>query len=131
MITNDSGIISSDSYVSSILHENCTWTIISDTPQSKIYLSFTHIDIVHGLDNSFNTIINQTTEVCVHPAYHTIIRVLDGRDLDAPEIIKLCDSDRIPPTVVSNGPAMLIEFTGNTIGLDSFSAVYSVRSIGR
>lgn len=67
----------------------------------------------------------------MHPLYHTVIRVLDGRDLDAPEIIKLCDSDQIPPIIVSNGPAMLIMITGNAKGLDSFSAVYSVRSIGQ
>ncbi|VVC39263.1 EGF-like, conserved site,EGF-like calcium-binding domain,CUB domain,EGF domain,EGF-like calcium- [Cinara cedri] len=129
LITNDSGIISSDPYVSSILHENCTWTIISDIPQSKIYLSFTHIDIVNSVNDSYNMITNQTTGVSIPPRYHKTIRILDGRDLDAPEIINLCNSDQIPPIIVSNGPAMIIEFTGNSIGLDSFSAVYSVRSI--
>lgn len=114
-----------------MLQENCTWTIVSDIPQSKVYLSFTHIDIVHNLDNFYNDMTNQTDGVCVHPLYHTIIRVLDGPDIHAPEIIKLCNSDQIPPIVVSNGPAMLIEFTGNFNQLDSFSAVYSVRSIGQ
>ncbi|VVC39264.1 EGF-like, conserved site,EGF-like calcium-binding domain,CUB domain,EGF domain,EGF-like calcium- [Cinara cedri] len=127
LITNDSGIITSDP--SSVLHENCTWTIISDTPQSKVSLTFTHIDIVHNLAITSVKITNQTNDVCNNPYYSTIIRVLDGSDSDAPEIIKLCNSDRIPSIIVSNSPAIRIEFTGNSNGLDSFSAEYSVRSI--
>lgn len=113
-----------------MLHENCTWTIISNTPQSKVTLTFTHIDIVHNLADNSIIVSNQTNDVCANSYYRTIIRILDGPDLDAPEITKLCNSDQIPPVIVSNGPTMRIEFTGNSNGLDSFSAEYSVRSIG-
>lgn len=117
--------------MSSVLHENCTWRIISDSPLSKVTLTFTHIDIVHNLADIPVSISNRTDDACANSHYRTVIRVLDGRDSDAPEITKLCNSDRIPPVIVSNGPAMLVEFTGNANGLDSFSAEYSVRSIGR
>jgi len=56
---------------------------------------------------------------------------LDGPDSDAPEITKFCKSNPIPPPIVSNGPAMRIEFTDNSGALDSFTALYSVRSVGQ
>lgn len=73
---------------------------------------------------------NVTDVVCSQKLFHTIFRVLDGRDADAPELIKFCKSYPVPPPIVSNGPAMRVEFTDNSGGLDSFVAVYSVRSTG-
>lgn len=113
-----------------MLHENCSWTILSDTSQSKITLTFTHLDIVHVLDQFMSNLVNQTKDVCSGFALRTTIRILDGSDSDAPEIIKFCNSARLPPPIVSNGPAMRIEFSDYSEGLDSFTASYSVRSIG-
>lgn len=112
-----------------MLDKSCIWTIISDNPQSKVTLTFTHLDIVHYLESIEET-TNQTNTVCSNELFHTIFRVLDGQDSDAPEIIKFCKSYPVPPPIVSNGPAMRIEFNDNSGGLDSFEALYSVRSVG-
>lgn len=111
----------------------CTWTIVSDNPQSKVILTFTHIDIVYALYQNQLTkgTVNETNSVCSNELFYTIFRILDGPDPDAPEIIKFCKSNPIPPPIVSNGPAMRIEFTDNSDGLDSFVAMYSVRSTGQ
>jgi len=110
--------------------ENCTWTIISDIPQSKVTLTFTHIDIVHYLEDIIVENSNITDRPCSNDLFHTIFRILDGPDSDAPEILKFCKSNPIPPPIVSNGPAMRIEFIDNSLALDSFTALYSVRSVG-
>lgn len=60
---------------------------------------------------------------------YTIIRILDGPDSDAPEIMKLYKSVKIPLNIVSNGPALRIEFINHSFGLNSFTATYSVRSM--
>lgn len=112
------------------LQKNCTWTIISDNPQSKVTLTFTHIDIVHYMDLSMLKTTNQTNVVCSNELFHTIFRILDGPDSDAPEIITFCKSDPIPPPIVSNGPSMRLEYTDNSGSADSFIAIYSVRSTG-
>jgi len=130
LITNNSGIITNNPSLTNSLNENCTWTIISDTLQSKVTLTFTHIDIVHPLENSMVGSTNTTNVQCSGSLFHTIFRILDGPDSDAPEILKFCKSDPIPPPIVSNGPAMRIEFTDNSGALDSFTALYSVRSVG-
>lgn len=104
---------------------------MSGTPQSRVTLTFTHIDIVHQLETFTVESKNKTDEICSGELYHTIFRVLDGRDSDAPEITKFCKPYPIPPPIVSNGPAMRIEFSDNSDGFDSFSAIYSVRSIGK
>jgi hypothetical protein len=99
-------------------------------PQSKVTLTFTHIDIVHHLDSTAVETTNATDVQCSSNLFHTIFRIFDGPDLDAPEIIKFCKSNPIPPPIVSNGPAMRIEFTDNSGAMDSFTALYSVRSVG-
>ncbi|XP_029345465.1 cubilin isoform X2 [Acyrthosiphon pisum] len=129
LITNDSGIITNNPYFTNGELQNCTWTIISDTLQSKVTLTFTHIDIVHPLENSVVGTTNNTNVQCSGGLFHTIFRILDGPDSDAPQILKFCKSNPIPPPIVSNGPAMRIEFTDNSGALDSFTALYSVRSV--
>ncbi|KAL5234243.1 hypothetical protein ACI65C_001653 [Semiaphis heraclei] len=129
LITNNSGIITNNPSLTNSLNETCTWTIISDTLQSKVTLTFTHIDIVHPLENSVVGTTNTTNLQCSGGLFHTIFRILDGPDSDAPEILKFCKSNPIPPPIVSNGPAMRIEFTDNSGALDSFTALYSVRSV--
>lgn len=114
-----------------MLQENCSWTIISDNPESKVILTFTHIDIVQYMDQAISETTNETNKVCSYEFFHTIFRILDGPEPDAPEIIKFCKSDPIPPPIVSNGPAMRIEFTDKSDATDSFSAIYSVRSTGK
>jgi hypothetical protein len=94
-------------------------------------LTFTHIDIVHYLeDYNRGEKSNITNYPCSNDVFHTIFRILDGPDSDAPEITKFCKSNPIPPPIISNGPAMRIEFTDNSAAYDSFTAFYSVRSIG-
>lgn len=112
-----------------MVHENCTWTIIADTLQSKITLLFTHIDLIHHNENVHDNKENHTNSLACYNA-DTMIRVLDGPDSDAPEIMKLCTSVKIPLSIVSNGPAMRIEFIDDSFGLNSFTALYSIRSIG-
>ncbi|XP_022177373.1 cubilin-like [Myzus persicae] len=129
LITNDSGIITNNPSLTNSVNKNCTWTIISDTLQSKVTLTFTHIDIVHSLENSIAGSTNTTDVQCSDGIFHTIFRILDGPDSDAPEILKFCKSNPIPPPIVSHGPAMRIEFTDNSGALDSFAALYSVRSV--
>jgi len=85
---------------------------------------------VHPLENSVVGTTNNTNVQCSSGLFHTIFRILDGPDPDAPEILKFCKSNPIPPPIVSNGPAMRIEFTDNSGALDSFAALYSVRSVG-
>lgn len=115
-----------------MINENCSWTIISGMPEARITLTFTHLDIVHYLDDTrFPVWTNGTNTKCSYSMFHTIFRILDGPDQDAPEIIKFCKSNPIPAPIVSNGPAMRIEFVDNTDRLDSFTAIYSVRSIGQ
>ncbi|CAI6368736.1 unnamed protein product [Macrosiphum euphorbiae] len=130
LITNDSGIITNNPYYTNGELQNCTWTIISDIPQSKVTLTFTHIDIAHFAED-IKTVekSNITERPCSNHLFHTIFRILDGPDSDAPEITKFCKSNPIPPPIVSNGPAMRIEYTDNSGALDSFTALYSVRSV--
>lgn len=122
MVTNDSGIITRDESQ----FNNCTWSIISGIPQSKVTLTFTHLEIAHMFNERL--LMNQTIS-CSDPQ-KTNIRILDGRDSDAPEITKLCNSDINPPPIVSNGPAMYIEFVHGSKGIGSFTALYTVRSNG-
>uniref|UniRef100_A0A2H8TEF1 Cubilin n=1 Tax=Melanaphis sacchari TaxID=742174 RepID=A0A2H8TEF1_9HEMI len=129
LITNDSGIITNNPSLTNRFNEICTWTIISNSPQSKVTLTFTHIDIVHYLDSTVMKTTNETNVQCSAKLFHTIFRILDGPDSDAPEITKFCKSNPIPPPIVSNGPAMRIEFTDNSGAMDSFTALYSVRSV--
>jgi len=74
---------------------------------------------------------NQSYVECSPDTFDMIIQVLDGPDSDAPKIIKICKSFPIPGPIVSNGPAMRIEYFDYTSGLGSFNAIYSVRSIGK
>ncbi|KAF0762933.1 cubilin, partial [Aphis craccivora] len=129
LITNDSGIITNNPSLNNHFNEICTWTIISGTPQSKVTLTFTHIDIVHYLDSDAVKTTNETNVQCSSNLFHTIFRILDGPDSDAPEIAKFCKSNPMPPPIVSNGPAMRVEFTDNSGAMDSFTALYSVRSV--
>jgi len=73
---------------------------------------------------------NQSNVDCSEEIFNTIFRVLDGPDPDAPEIIKFCKSNPIPPPIFSNGPAIRLEFISNA-EVDSFTAIYSIRSIGK
>lgn len=109
-------------------HENCTWTILSDTPQSKVTLTFTDIDLIDYNDNE-RIKENLNSSVTCFDSY-SMIRILDGPEPDAPEIRKLCTTDKNPLPIVSNGPSLRIEFKDESYGLNSFTAVYSVRSIG-
>lgn len=129
LITNDSGIITSDSLTNE-MRGNCSWTIISGIPESKVTLTFTHIDMIQSyhLHRFMNT--NKTMD-CLNSFFVSTIRVLDGPDPDAPEILQLCKSDLMPAPIISNGPAIRIEFTDRMDNLDSFTAIYSVRSIGQ
>ncbi|XP_029345463.1 cubilin isoform X3 [Acyrthosiphon pisum] len=130
LITNDSGIITNNPYFTNGELQNCIWTIISDIPQSKVTLTFTHIDISNFVEDIKRVEMSNITErPCSNDLFHTIFRILDGPDSDAPEITKFCKSNPIPPPIVSNGPAMRIEFTDNSGALDSFTALYSVRSV--
>jgi len=85
---------------------------------------------VHYLDSDAVKTTNETNVQCSSNLFHTIFRILDGPDSDAPEIAKFCKSNPMPPPIVSNGPAMRIEFTDNSGAMDSFTALYSVRSVG-
>lgn len=73
--------------------------------------------------------VNQTDE-CSNVLFTSTIRVLDGQDSDAPELIILCNPFPLPPPIISNGPAIRVIFNEVMGGLDSFTASYSVRSIG-
>lgn len=122
METNDSGIITS-----SVIHtSNCSWTIISNIPQSKVTLIFTHLDLYL---NNLDKLRNQSS-MC-SDADTTLIRILDGRDADAPEIANMCTSSSLPPPIISNGPAIRIEFNDLFGGYQSFTVQYSVRSNGQ
>lgn len=127
LITNDSGIITSDSLTIG-MRENCSWTIISGIPESKITLTFTHLDLVHYSSGLF--LHRNESNECMSSIFSRL-RILDGPDSGAPEILKLCKSNPIPAPITSNGPAMRIEFVDRLDSFDSFTALYSVRSVGQ
>ncbi|XP_050435751.1 cubilin [Adelges cooleyi] len=125
LVTNDSGIITNHPSFNSVESSNCVWTIISGIPQSKVTLTFTQIDVGHYTED----VVGNHTEDCSNVLFSSTIRVLEGRDSDAPEITKICKSNPFPSPIISNGPAMRIEFNETSGGFDSFTASYSVRSI--
>lgn len=107
------GIIKSDNFVN---HSNksCIWTILTDTPDQKIYLTLTLMSLPKD-----NTVI--TNRNC--PS--SFLRVLDGDDTNAPLIGEYCGR-KVPPMIVSHGSALTIEFgsyTGKIAGM--FAASYS------
>ncbi|XP_050535178.1 cubilin [Daktulosphaira vitifoliae] len=128
IITNDTGIITNHASLAAVESLNCSWTIISGIPQSKVTLILTEIDFTPYQTSQLDNVSNQTDE-CSNILYTSSIRVLDGQDSDAPELIHLCKSFPLPPPIISNSPAIRIIFNEVMSGLDSFTATYSVRSI--
>uniref|UniRef100_A0A2A4JDL6 Cubilin n=2 Tax=Heliothis virescens TaxID=7102 RepID=A0A2A4JDL6_HELVI len=107
------GIIQIDNFV----HHgstSCIWNILADSPDKKIYLTFT----LMSLPKDNNVITNRTCP-------SSYLRVLDGDDNKAPIIGEYCGR-KVPPMIVSRGSALTVEFgsyTGRINGI--FAAHYS------
>ncbi|XP_059488336.1 cubilin-like isoform X2 [Neocloeon triangulifer] len=97
------------------LTNNCTWTIISKIPTSRVTLSLTHLDVDESYSFNNNTCLLQFLEV------------RDGIGLSAPLIGKYC-SRKIPPHIVSNGQALTVNLVtlGGKMMPKHFTASYSV-----
>ncbi|CAH0395162.1 unnamed protein product [Bemisia tabaci] len=117
--TDDSGVISSD--VSAMAHQEskeCSWIIQAAKPDSKVTFSVTHLNIFARQDDP------ECTQDNVLLAY-------DGDDSNATKILEVCGS-RIPPSITSTGPSMLITFKSDQSYVAGykyrFSGFYSVRA---
>ncbi|XP_061178089.1 cubilin-like [Saccostrea echinata] len=87
---------------------NCTWLIRADHSDDRITLTFTHMDVEELSD-------------CTKD----YVRVLNGDDLDAPEIGTYCGRT-IPSPITSSGSAMIVQFVSDrSIQRSGFRALYT------
>ncbi len=96
---------------------NCSWVLVSPSPDDRISLTFTYMDLTMHLRD----------ELC----QHNYLEVLDGEDSEAPSLYKACGGGRMPPTLTSRGNALVLNFVGIGYGEHGFRAVYDVSSSGK
>ncbi|XP_021927790.1 cubilin [Zootermopsis nevadensis] len=116
IMAEDTGIITTHNIITSYESHNCSWIIIAPSPEDRVTLTITVMDLsLHWYHDS---------QEC--PFYR--IEVRDGDNAGAPLIGTYCRS-RAPPHLTTQGSAMFVQamsLYGGQIG--TFSAVYSVLS---
>lgn len=91
---------------------NCSWIIVAPSPDDRISLTFTYMDL--SMDPSCTS---------------NYVELLDGEDFEAPSIYKACVGG-IPPTKTSSGNAMILHIVGDHYYGHGFRAVYDLSSSG-
>ncbi|XP_050407117.2 cubilin, partial [Patella vulgata] len=90
-------------------NSNCTWLIKADHNSDRITLTFTHMDV------------EQRGSGC----NHDYLRVLDGNDVNSPEIGTYCGTT-VPAPITSQGSAMFVVFISDGYSQSSgFRATYT------
>ncbi|XP_052697133.1 cubilin-like isoform X2 [Crassostrea angulata] len=105
----DDGVITSPNYPNSYdMMSNCSWLIRADHSDDRITLTFTHMDIEEFSDCGKD-----------------YIRVLNGDDLNAPEVGTYCGRT-IPTPITSSGSALMIQFVSDrSVQMSGFRALYT------
>lgn len=92
---------------------NCSWVLVSPSPDDRISLTLTYMDLAMYLYDAL--------------CENNYVEVLDGEDGEAPSLYKACGG-RMPPTLTSRGNALVLNFIGKGHG---FRTVYDISSSGK
>ncbi|ODM98815.1 Cubilin [Orchesella cincta] len=92
-------------------HVNCSWIIVGSSPDDRVTLTFTYMDLSMSSDS----------------CSENYVEVLDGEDNEAPSVYKACNGP-IPPAITSRGNALILRIVGSHYYGHGFRAVYDLSS---